>query len=95
MGVNRSGYLKWLKKAGRPSESERRRDVCVALMREAREGHRSHGYRWVRERVERLFGVAYSPGFFWRCWRWAGLKAEAHGVRHRRPREELLVVRYK
>lgn len=90
MGVNRSGFLKWLGRAGRPAESERRRDGCVALIREAWEGHRTHGYRWVRERIARLFGVVYSPGYVWKCWRWAGLKAHAHGVRYRRPREESL-----
>ncbi|OQB43861.1 MAG: Integrase core domain protein [Synergistetes bacterium ADurb.Bin155] len=90
MGVNRSGYMKWAGRRGVPTASELKRDACVALIKEAREGHKTHGYRWIRERILRLFGVVYSPGYVLKCWRWAGLKANAHGVKYRRPREESL-----
>ena len=63
MGINRSGFYKWRASVLNPSEKKRKREADIALFREFLEGYPSHGYRWLRAKIELDTGAVYSDNY--------------------------------
>ena len=90
MDVNRSGYYKWKARKARPSERHVRRMKDVEFIKEESAKHRAHGYRWLAAYLERKYGVTYSPGYVYRCRKYAGIMCESKHYRWNKPGSEAL-----
>ena len=53
--------------------------------------HRAHGYRWLAAFLRRKYGVIYSPGYVYRCRKYAGIMCESRHYRWNKPGSEALV----
>ncbi len=91
MGVNRSGYYKWRRRKDHPSERHIQRMRDVEYIREQSARHRAHGYRWLAAFLRGKYGVVYSPGYVYRCRKYAGIMCESRHYRWNKPGNEALV----
>jgi transposase InsO family protein len=86
MGVSRSGYYKWKKRA--KSERDIMREEMIALVETVHADHKSHGYRWTAEYIRLEYGYECSDNYIYKCFRFLGIKAETkHQVHYRRRKE--------
>jgi putative transposase len=51
MGVNRSGFYKYLSRLRRPSERARQRAGAIKPVLETHAAYPSHGYRWINAKI--------------------------------------------
>ena len=63
MGINRSGFYKWRDSVLRPSEKKKKREADIALFKEFHEKFPSHGYRWLRAKIELDTRAVYSDNY--------------------------------
>lgn len=86
MGVSRSGYYKWKKRA--KSERDIMREEMIALVETVHAEHKSHGYRWTAAYIRLEYGYECSDNYIYKCFRFLGIKAETkHQVHYRRRKE--------
>ncbi len=86
MGVSRSGYYKWKKRA--KSERDIMREEMIALVETVHADHKSHGYRWTAAYIRLEYGYECSDNYIYKCFRFLGIKAETkHQVHYRRRKE--------
>lgn len=64
------------------------RDSFCEDLKRAHEAHRTYGAVRVNRMLRAKYGLRYSDRYAKKCWRWLGIKAEAHGVRYRKPKCE-------
>ena len=81
MGINRSGFYKWRDSVLNPSEKKRKRKADIALFREFHERYPSHGYRWLRAKIELDTGAVYSDNYAQRVCAYAGIRSVSKHVR--------------
>ena len=63
MGISRSGFYKWRKSTVNPSERKRKREADIRPFKECRAKCPSHGYRWLRARIELDTGVSHAGNY--------------------------------
>ncbi len=90
MSVNRSGYYKWKWRRSHPSERHVQRMGDVEYIKEQSARHKAHGYRWLAAYLKRKYGVCYSPGYVYRCRKYAGILCESRHYRWNKPGSEAL-----
>ncbi|MBQ9457127.1 MAG: hypothetical protein IJU64_01265 [Bacilli bacterium] len=90
MDVNRSGYYKWKARKAHPSERHIQRMRDVEYIREQSARHKAHGYRWLAAYLKAKHGVAYSPGYVYRCRKCADVVCESKHYRWNKPGNEAL-----
>ena len=81
MGINRSGFYKWRDSVLRPSEKKKKREADIALFKEFHEKFPSHGYRWLRAKIELDTGAVYSDNYAQRVCAHAGIRSVSKHVR--------------
>lgn len=81
MGINRSGFYKWRDSVLNPSEKKRKREADIALFKEFHERYPSHGYRWLRAKIELDTGAVYSDNYAQRVCSYAGIRSVSKHVR--------------
>lgn len=81
MGINRSGFYKWRKSTVNPSERKRKREADIRLFKEYHAKYPSHGYRWLRAKIELDAGVSYSDNYAQRVCAFAGIRSVSKHVR--------------
>ena len=81
MGINRSGFYKWGDSVLRPSEKKKKREADIALFKEFHERFPSHGYRWLRAKIELDTGAVYSDNYAQRVCAYAGIRSVSKHVR--------------
>ncbi len=81
MGINRSGFYKWRDSVLNPSEKKRKREADIALFKELHERYPSHGYRWLRAKIELDTGAVYSDNYAQRVCAYAGIRSVSKHVR--------------
>lgn len=91
MSVNRSGYYKWRLRKAHPSERHIQRMRDVEYVKEQSARHKAHGYRWLAAYMKAKHGVCYSPGYVYRCRKYAGIMCESKHYRWREPGESSFV----
>ena len=84
MGINRSGFYKWRDSVLRPSEKKKKREADIALFKEFHEKFPSHGYRWLRAKIELDTGAVYSDNYAQRVCAYAGIRSVSKHVRRYR-----------
>lgn len=91
LGINRSGYYKWLKRKGKSNRYEQDRKILTELLRDAHEKHPSYGYHRLASIVSSKTGWLFSHNLAHKCCKQAGIysKARKHG-KYRKPGEESL-----
>lgn len=86
MGVSRSGYYKW--KAHTPTARDLKREEMIAIVADAHEHHRTHGYRWTAAFIWINMRIHISESYTYECFRFLGIQAETCHKPHPRPRKE-------
>ena len=82
-GVSRSGYYKWLKRAGHLNRYERTHEILDNYVRDIHSHHPMMGYRQIRDKLRLEFGWIVSDPTVWKAMRRLGI----HGyIRHRKHR---------
>lgn len=84
MGINRSGFYKWRDFVLNPSEKKKKREADIALFKEFHEKFPSHGYRWLRAKIELDTGAVYSDNYAQRVCAYAGIRSVSKHVRRYR-----------
>ena len=84
MGINRSGFYKWRDSVLNPSEKKKKREADIALFKEFHERFPSHGYRWLRAKIELDTGAVYSDNYAQRVCAYAGIRSVSKHVRRYR-----------
>lgn len=84
MGINRSGFYKWRDSVLNPSEKKKKREADIALFKEFHEKFPSHGYRWLRAKIELDTGAVYSDNYAQRVCAYAGIRSVSKHVRRYR-----------
>ena len=84
MGINRSGFYKWGDSVLNPSEKKKKREADIALFKEFHEKFPSHGYRWLRAKIELDTGAVYSDNYAQRVCAYAGIRSVSKHVRRYR-----------
>lgn len=85
MGVSRSGYYKWKKRAVEGLATYRAH--VVELVSEVHKKHKTHGYRWVRNYIKHNYGEEYSYNYIYKAFKYLEIKAETRHRVKRRPRK--------
>lgn len=81
MGVNRSGFYKWLKRRSNPSIRETNRNVACKLFKEFHDKFPSHGYRWLNAKIKLDLGIVYSDNYSHKICKYLGIKSISKHVR--------------
>ena len=68
----------------RPSEKKKKREADIALFKEFHEKFPSHGYRWLRAKIELDTGAVYSDNYAQRVCAYAGIRSVSKHVRRYR-----------
>lgn len=67
-----------------PSEKKKKREADIALFKEFHEKFPSHGYRWLRAKIELDTGAVYSDNYAQRVCAYAGIRSVSKHVRRYR-----------
>lgn len=81
MGINRSGFYKWLNRKGNPSIREINRLDACRLFEEYHNKYPSHGYRWLNAKIKLDLGVVYSNNFAHKICKYLGIKSISKHVK--------------
>lgn len=76
MGINRSGYYKWLSRKGIKNRYEKDRELLTQLLKEAHQKHRSYGYHKLALMVRNETGWIFSDNLAHKCCKYSGIKAK-------------------
>lgn len=52
MGINRSGFYKWMDRINKPSTKEQKRVLFIELFTLYHNVYHSHGYRWLNAKIK-------------------------------------------
>lgn len=85
MGVSRSGYYKWKRRA--PMIRDVRREETIALVAEVHKKHKTHSYRWTAACIRINIHINISDNYIYKCFRYLGIKAETQHQPHPKPRK--------
>ncbi len=87
MEINRSGYYSWKQRKAHPSVRTLKRLDDVNFISQVSAKHKSHGYRWLTAYIELKYGIRYSPGYVYRCRKYAGILCESKHYKWKNPQE--------
>lgn len=91
MGVNRSGYYKWVGRKGALNRYEQDRIILTELLKGVHQRHKSYGYHrlawWVRQET----GWVFSDNLAHKCCKAAGIHSAARRPVYHRPGQENIV----
>ena len=80
-GVSRSGYYKWLKRAGQLNQYEKTHEILDQYVLDIHSHHPMMGYRQIRDKLRLEFGWIISDPTVWKSMKRLGI----HGyTRHRK-----------
>ena len=52
MGINRSGFYKWMDRLNKPNTKEQKRTLYIELFTLYHNTYPSHGYRWLNAKIK-------------------------------------------
>jgi transposase InsO family protein len=92
MGINRSGYYKWLKREGTMNRYETWRHQLQPWIEAIHQQHKTYGYRSIAARLRTLQGVYVSDLLVHRITKHYGYQSVTKRHRYRRPSREHHVI---
>ena len=81
MGINRSGFYKWLSRRTNPSIREINRLDACRIFEEYHDKYPSHGYRWLNAKINLDLGIVYSDNFAHKICKYLGIKSKSKHVK--------------
>lgn len=81
MGINRSGFYKWLSRRSNPSSREINRNNACNLFEQYHNLFPSHGYRWLNAKIKLDLGIVYSDNYAHKICMFLGIKSLAKHVK--------------
>ena len=88
MGVNRSGYYKWLARKDTLNRYEQDRKSLTTLLQEVHSQYPSYGYHRLASVVRLQTGWLFSDNLAHKCCKQAGIRSKARHYRYHRPGAE-------
>ena len=88
MSVSRSGFYKWKYRKENPSIREISRQSDIALIKKVHQKHKSHGYRWINQRIRNLYGVYYTDNYVHRICKYENIRYQGKHYRWKKPEDE-------
>lgn len=85
MNVSRSGFYKWRKRLGNPSQRTKALIRNIKLFQEYHDKYPSHGYRWLNAKIRLDTGAVMSDPYAYKCCRMVGIKSHSKHYRYRKP----------
>lgn len=84
MDVNRRSFYYWRKNLNNPSNKIMKRNADILLFKKYHELYPSHGYKWLRDIIEKEEGIVFSVNYTHRCCKYAGIRSKAKKIKIRR-----------
>ena len=81
MGINRSGFYKWLSRRTNPSIREINRLDACRIFEEYHDKYPSHGYRWLNAKIKLDLGIVYSDNFAHKICKYLSIKSKSKHVK--------------
>ena len=88
MSVSKSGYYKWQWRKDNPTIKELSRQEAIKLIKEVHKKHPSHGYRWIRQFIENLYGIYYTSSYVHQICKYENIRSKGKHYQWRKPGEE-------
>ena len=88
MSVSRSGYYKWKYRQENPTLREITRQSDINIIKEVREKHKAHGYRWINHFIRNLYGIYYTDNYVHRICKYENIKYQGKHYQWKKPGEE-------
>ncbi len=82
MGVNRSGFYKWLARTKNPSIKELKKIELFKLFSSYHQRYPSHGYRWLNAKIRLDTGEIISDYIAHKTCKYLNIKSKAIHVKH-------------
>ena len=90
MGINRSGFYKWMDRLNKPSTKEQKRALYIELFTLYHNTYPSHGYRWLNAKIKLDLGESISNTFAHKICKYAQIKSiSRHIVKSNKGKKEL------
>lgn len=89
MQVSRSGFYKWQKRVNNPSQKVLQRYKDVALFIAYHNEYTTHGYRWLRAKIELDTGIVFTDKYAHKCCKYAGIRSKSKRYRYKKPGEPM------
>ena len=80
-GVSRSGYYKWLKRAGHPNRYEKTNQILDSFVSDIHSHHPMMGYRQIRDKLRLEYGWVVSDPTVWKSMK----RLQIQGYSRRKP----------
>lgn len=91
MGVNRSGYYKWMARRGKPNRYEQDRELLTSLLQEQHKKHKAYGYHRLSGEIRDNTGWVFSDNLAHKCCKAAGIQSKARRYKYKKPGEESII----
>lgn len=91
MGINRSGYYKWIARKGKPNRYETDRELLTYLLQEQHKKHRSYGYHRLAGAIRDNTGWVFTDNLAHKCCKAVGIQSKAKRYRYKKPGEESII----
>lgn len=91
MGINRSGYYKWVSRIDKPNRYEQNRELLTSLLLEQHKIHKSYGYHRLSGEIRKNTGWLFSDNLAHKCCKAAGIRSKAKRYKYKKPGEESII----
>ena len=91
MGINHSGYYKWLARRRRPNRYEQDRQLLTDLLKAEHEKHKSFGYHRLARAIRKNTGWVFSDNLAHKCCKEEHIRSKVKKYRYRKPGEESVI----
>lgn len=93
MGLNRSGYYKWLKRKDKPNQYMKYRLELIPLIETIHQHHKTYGYHRVAALMRRNTEYQFSDILIHKCMKSIGLKSSSRHYKYKRTKEEHIIYK--
>ncbi len=93
MGLNRSGYYKWLERKDRPNQYIQYRMKLIPYITQIHQKHKTYGYHRVAYELRNQTEFVFSDHLVHKCMKQLGLKSSARKYRYRKVGDEHVIYK--
>ena len=87
MGIQRSSFYYWKQRLAAPADRTKNLVSNVALFQQYHLRYPSHGYRWLRAKIQLDTGLVLSDPYAHKCCKIAGIKSKSKHYHYKKPGE--------
>lgn len=88
MGINPSGYYKWLNRKGDKNRYELKRDMLMDMIKITHLQHKSYGYHRIANLIRDNYAIEFSDNLIHKCCKFAGIRSKAGRYKFKKTGEE-------